>query len=65
MKVVMGKCLALIQGDFHHREEILPIKAWELPQLLLLYLEQTSTFSGTGEVYAFAILVQVPGLKNL
>lgn len=65
MKGVMRKCLALIQGDFYHREEILPIKAWELPQLLLLFLEQTSTFSRTGEVYAFAILVQVTGVKNL
>lgn len=65
MKGVMRKCLALIQGNFHHREEIIPIKAWELPQLLLLFLEQTNTFSGTGEVYAFAILVQVTGVKNL
>lgn len=42
-----------------------PSQGWELSQLLLLFLYQTSNFPGTGDVCAFFILAQLSWLRKL
>ena len=42
-----------------------PSKGWELSQLLLLSLHQTSNFPGTGDVCAFFIVAQLSWSEKL